>query len=150
MNGIIDFRGEAIVDLGLAENVVRCLRGGARDRRGDRKGVCGRGCACRGHRSRPERPRSGPLTPAVSRPGGRCDRLCRRSPGSPGSRASLRPVRPRRLRRRRRLGQIRLSVLEARAGRLGARAENQPDRRGERGARVRPRDGGRGTLRQRD
>ena len=34
---------------------MRRLWGGARDRRGDRTGFCGRGCTCRGHRSRPER-----------------------------------------------------------------------------------------------
>ena len=53
----------------------------------------------------------------------------------------IRPVRPRRLRRRSRLGQVRLPVLEARAGRLGARAQGQPDRRGQRRTCVRPGDG---------
>ena len=142
------------MDLGLSRAAWWRSSARERNRRGDRA-----------RRSRPERPRdrghrSATLASSILRQhefppsidsglvrGDVCDLVASVTIGSPYAAEEI----ARRLgrcdhvvlRRRRRLGQIRLSVLEARAVRLGTRAQGQPDRRGERGARVRPGDGSR-------
>ena len=74
--------------------------------------------------------------PPVARPGGRRDRLRRRSSVGRGGSVVLRPLRPRRLRRGGRVRQVRLPVLEPGAGRLGTGVAGQSDRGCTRGPRL--------------
>ncbi len=143
----VDFRGKASVDLRSGEKVVVVFGAARGIGAAIAKAFAVEGAHVAAIDRDPSVHELAQLSSAVSWPGGRRDRLLCRSPAQPKkSRNEFGPVRPRCLRRRHRFGQIRLSVLEARACRLGTRAENQLDRRGQRRTRVRPRDGGRGTL----
>ena len=135
--------GESAVDLGLERSVVAVFGAARGIGAAIARAFAGRVGPGRGRRPRSDGPRAGRPSSRSTGLGLVADVTDYRGgpPDGRGGRRPLRPVRSRGLRRRGRLGEVRLPVLEARAGRLGSGDQGQPDRRGQRGARVRPGDG---------